>query len=131
LFVFLIQAIATVSLRFMIDGKSHYIGWLVGFIIGYPLLITILFFVFLWFKREVFYGQEDLPGGDFVRILLHKVEKIEVRQEAQLDADASYESVLATVKKLTALGISEWRYIWGKVCSTKENFRRQRRFSAS
>jgi hypothetical protein len=57
LFVFLIEAIATVSLKFVIG--TQFVGHLVWFIIIYPTFIALAFFAFLWKKREAFYSPYD------------------------------------------------------------------------
>lgn len=56
LFVFFIEAISTVSLKFLLDAKSPYVGIILCFIIAFPSAIAILFFVTLWFRRESLYS---------------------------------------------------------------------------
>jgi tetratricopeptide (TPR) repeat protein len=80
LFVFFIEAIATVSLGVAI--KTEYIGHVIWFIILFPTLIVILFFVTLWTKRECLYSpMEFRDDGSFLG-LIDKVNKIETRQNA-------------------------------------------------
>ena len=52
LFVVLIEAIVTVSLKFLLDANSPYIGHIVFFIMGFPLLFVVLIFSTLWMKRD-------------------------------------------------------------------------------
>ena len=59
LFVFLIEAISSVSLKILVDGCSEYVGTLVYFIISYPSAIAALFFGTLWFKREALFAPGD------------------------------------------------------------------------
>jgi len=55
--VFFIEAIATTSLKFVVN--TGFVGHLVWFIILYPTFIAIAFFVILWTKREVLYSPAD------------------------------------------------------------------------
>lgn len=48
LFVFLIEAISTVSLKFLLDAQSPFVGPIVVFIISFPSVVVILFFITLW-----------------------------------------------------------------------------------
>ena len=57
LFVFFIEAIATISLRIAVD--TDYIGHIVWFIILFPTLIVLLFFITLWSKRESLYSPME------------------------------------------------------------------------
>ena len=52
LFVVLIEAIATVSLKFLLDANSPFIGHIVFFIMGFPLLFVVLIFSTLWMNRD-------------------------------------------------------------------------------
>ena len=51
-FIVLIEAIATVSLKFLLDANSPYIGHIVFFIMGFPLLFVVLIFSTLWMRRD-------------------------------------------------------------------------------
>ena len=51
-FVVLIEAIATVSLKFLLDANSPFIGHIVFFIMGFPVLFVVLIFTTLWMKRD-------------------------------------------------------------------------------
>ena len=68
LFVFLIETVATISLRIVVEKSLALV--LVWFIVLYPIGIATTFFVILWFKREALYGPMDLPEGEFARLLL-------------------------------------------------------------
>ena len=57
LFVFFIEAIATISLSIAID--TEYAGHIVWFIVLFPTLIVFLFFGTLWVKRESLYAPMD------------------------------------------------------------------------
>jgi len=101
LFVFFIEAISTISLKFMLQSNSPFIGHLVWFIILYPSVIVMLFFVTLWWKRETFYGPGDFRDDSSFVNLFKKVERLEVRQEAsQLDPEADIDIYMKTIKKL-------------------------------
>lgn len=52
LFVVLIEAIATVSLKFLLDANSSFIGHIVFFIMGFPVLFVVLIFTTLWMRRD-------------------------------------------------------------------------------
>jgi len=68
LFVFLIETVATFSLRTVADKPVALV--LVWFIVLFPIGIAATFFFLLWFKREALYGPMDLPKGEFSRLLL-------------------------------------------------------------
>ena len=106
LFVSFIEAVATVSLKFVADAKVNSLLWvLVSFIILYPTFIAIAFFAILLKKREILFGPMDFadPKG-FENILLRKVERIEAKQDAaRLDVDAALSDVLAAINKLIEL----------------------------
>jgi tetratricopeptide (TPR) repeat protein len=103
LFVFLIEAIATVSLKFVIG--TQYIGHLVWFIILYPTFIALAFFVFLWKKREAFYSPYDFRSDDTFQGLLRSVEVLKVNQDvAFIDESTRVDDALLTVDRLVALG---------------------------
>jgi tetratricopeptide (TPR) repeat protein len=104
LFVFFIEAIATVSLSFV--AKTPYVGHLVWFIILYPTFIAVVFFVLLWVKREALYSPADFRDDTtFKDILLRKVEVIEAKQDAaRIDVSTNLEDVFKTIDRLLALG---------------------------
>lgn len=52
LFVVLVEAIATVALKFLLDAQSPFIGHLVFFLIGFPVLFLVLIFYSRWRRRE-------------------------------------------------------------------------------
>ncbi len=68
LFVFLIETVATVSLRAINDHSLTSV--LVWFIVLFPIAIAATFFVVLWFRREALYAPMDLPKGEFTQLLL-------------------------------------------------------------
>jgi tetratricopeptide (TPR) repeat protein len=79
---------------------------LVWFIVLYPCGIAASFFILLWFKREALFGPMDFADqSDFSRLLLRKVERIEVKQDAATIADrnAGIEDILRTVDRLLEL----------------------------
>ncbi len=104
LFVFFIEAIATVSLGTAVN--TPYVGHLVWFIILYPTFIALAFFILLWVKREALYSPADFrDDAMFKDILLHKVEVIEAKQDAaRIDASTNLEDVFKTIDRLLALG---------------------------
>lgn len=108
LFVFFIEAIATVSLNIAIE--TDWAGHLVWFIILFPTLIVFLFFGTLWFKRESLYAPMDYRDPQAFQALLkpveHKVDQIAAKQEAA-DIDpvtTDLEDVFMTLGKLINLG---------------------------
>src|SRR5262249_44229363 len=103
LFVFLIEAIATVSLKFVIN--TQYVAHLVWFIILYPTFIALAFFGFLWKKREAFYSPYDFRSDNTFQELLKRVEVINAKQDAALiDESTRVDDALLTVDRLLALG---------------------------
>lgn len=99
LFVFLIETIATVSLREV--AGTPFVAVFVWFIVLYPVGIALFFFFILWFKREALFGPMDFSDpGEFSR-LLQKVEHIEAKQAvARIERDTSLDDVLPAVDKL-------------------------------
>jgi hypothetical protein len=71
LFVSFIEAVATVSLKIVADAGAGILWAIVLFMILYPTVIAILFFVILWKRREILFGPMDFsdPKG-FENILL-------------------------------------------------------------
>jgi len=103
LFVFLIEAIATVSLKFVVN--TPFVAHLVWFIILYPTFIALVFFVFLWAKREAFYSPYDFLSDDTFQNLIKRVEVLNAKQEAaQIDETTRVDDVLLGVDRLVALG---------------------------
>lgn len=104
LFVFLIETVATISLHAVAD--KPFASVLVWFIVLYPIGIAVTFFLLLWFKREALFGPMDFADqSEFSRLLLQKVERIEVKQDAAgiVDRSAALDDVLRTVDKLLQL----------------------------
>jgi len=99
-FVFFIEVIATVSLRIVVG--STYARPVVYFIIWYPVGITAVFFVILWFRREVLFGPMDYREDQtFKDILLRRVEALQVRQEAnEIEVTTNLRYVYATIDRL-------------------------------
>jgi tetratricopeptide (TPR) repeat protein len=103
LFVFFIEAIATVSLKIAVD--TAYVGHVVWFIILFPTLIIVLFFITLWAKRESFYSPMEFRDDQSFLALLTKVDHLEAKQvAAELDpVTADLSEVFATIDRLLAL----------------------------
>ena len=108
LFVFFIEAIATVSLNIAVD--TDFAGHIVWFIILFPTLIVFLFFGTLWVKRESLYAPMDYSDPQAFQTLLkpveHKVDQIAAKQEAAEIDPATTEliDVFITLGKLIELG---------------------------
>lgn len=107
LFVFFIEAIATTSLKFLLDAKSPYTAHIVFFILGFPMLLVILFFVTLWVRRESLYSPSDFrKEANFMQLFQSvdaRVEKVEIRQKAaQLDPRGDPADVFAVIPDLLA-----------------------------
>jgi len=108
LFVFFIEAIATVSLRIAVD--TDYAGHIIWFIILFPTLIVFLFFGTLWIKRESLYAPMDYSDPQTFQKLLRpmeqKVDQIAAKQEAaEIDTiTAELKDVFITLGKLINLG---------------------------
>lgn len=102
LFVFLIEVISTITIKFLIDANSPYVLYLLGFIIGFPSIIVILFFITLWFRRESLYSPGDFrEDASFVNLIAAKLERLEIRQEAsQVDPRGHVDDVLEMIDKL-------------------------------
>ncbi len=103
LFVFFIEAIATISLRIAVD--TDYIGHIVWFIILFPTLIVLLFFITLWLKRESLYSPMEFREDRSFLELFGKIDRIEARQEAAIvdPVTADLEDVFETADKLLKL----------------------------
>jgi cytochrome c-type biogenesis protein CcmH/NrfG len=68
LFVFLIETVATISLRTMVNTPAAFV--LVWFIVLYPTCIAVVFFLLLWFRREALFGPMDFADQrEFSRLL--------------------------------------------------------------
>ena len=126
LFVFFIEAIATVSLRIAIE--TDYAGHIVWFIILFPTLIVLLFFGTLWIKRESLYAPMDFSDPqafqDLLRPMVHKVDQIAAKQEAA-DIDpitAEMKDVFVTVDKLIKLGDVRSAIELGRAYLKKNNY---------
>ncbi|MFL6203287.1 MAG: hypothetical protein ACJ76J_29320 [Thermoanaerobaculia bacterium] len=112
LFVFLIDAIATVSLKFLLDAGSTSTGLVVVFLVAFPTLMLLLFFGTLWFRRESLYSPSDFrEDATFMRLLAKvdaRIDKVEIRQKAaQLDPRGDPSDVLALIPELLAKGDSD------------------------
>ncbi|MEG9438474.1 hypothetical protein JAO29_20205 [Edaphobacter sp. HDX4] len=103
LFVFLIETIATASLKIVADKSFALI--LVWFIVLYPTTIALAFFLFLWHKREALFGPMDFADqSDFSKLLLQKVERIAIKQDAAgIDSATMLNDVFGTIDKLIVL----------------------------
>lgn len=101
LFVFFIEAISTISIKFLLDNQSPYTKHIVWFIILFPSIIALLFFVTLWWKRESFYSPGDFREDSSFVGLIKKVRTLEIKQEAsQLDPAADDEVFIKTIGEL-------------------------------
>jgi tetratricopeptide (TPR) repeat protein len=109
LFVSFIEAVATVSLKFVADSQVKPLLWvLVFFIILYPTFIAVAFFLILLKKREILFGPMDFadPRG-FENILLRGFQRIEAKQEAAIiDVNTALNDIYRTVDKLLDLNDS-------------------------
>jgi tetratricopeptide (TPR) repeat protein len=104
LFVFFIEAISTVSLKFLLDSNSPFIGYIVAFIIFFPVIIILLFFITLWVRRESLYSPADFKDdASFVK-LFAKMERLEAKQEAtQVDPRDETSQALPIIQNLLNL----------------------------
>lgn len=103
LFVFFIEAIATVSLGIAV--KTQYVSHVVWFIILFPTLIVFLFFITLWTKRECLYSPMEFRDDRSFLNLLNKVDRLEIKQRAsEIDlATTELPEVYATLDRLIKL----------------------------
>jgi tetratricopeptide (TPR) repeat protein len=106
LFVFFIEAISTITIKFLIDANSPYVLHILGFIIGFPSIIVLFFFFTLWFRRESLYSPGDFrEDASFVKLIAAKLERLEIRQEAsQVDPRGHVGDVLEMINKLIEKG---------------------------
>lgn len=104
IFVFLIEGISTISLKFVIDASIELASLLVWFIILFPSAIVILFFITLWFKREGLYSPSDFKDDiSFISLLEKKLERLNIRQEAaEIDPQDSFEDIFNMIQKLVS-----------------------------
>lgn len=56
LLVAIIEVVTSVSLRFLLDADSPYVAPVVFFLIGFPVLLALLFFGTLWRRPESLRG---------------------------------------------------------------------------
>lgn len=109
LFVSFIEAVATISLKIVADFKNvETLQYIVIFIIAYPTLIAIIFFLLLWFKREALYAPGDYPDPhsfiDLLNKLDKKVARIELKQEvSQFDSTWDSDDIYPTIDKLISI----------------------------
>ena len=102
LFVFFIEAISTISLKFVLaQGDDKLAEILIWFIVLFPTVIALLFFMLLWLRREVLYSPHDFKNDDsFVR-LINKMETLEMRQEVvDFDIDTNIKDYLNILDRL-------------------------------
>lgn len=59
LFVFLNETLATVTLKFMLEAESPLALPMTVFVMSFPLLVSAVFFLILWRKKEVLYAPGD------------------------------------------------------------------------
>lgn len=106
LFVFFIEAISTITLKFLLNAGSPYVLYILAFIIVFPSAIVVFFFITLWFRRESLYGPGDFrEDASFVQLVAAKLERLEIRQEAsQVDPRGNSGDVLAMIRKLIEKG---------------------------
>lgn len=64
LFVFLVEVVATVGLKFLLDSGSHdeLVPVVVYFRIGFPTLAALLFFATLWLRPQSLHGVGEGSG---------------------------------------------------------------------
>jgi tetratricopeptide (TPR) repeat protein len=119
LFVFFIEAVATTSLKF-VASYPQFARPLVWFIIIYPSVIALLFFLILWFKREILFGPMDFRTDEsFSRLLT----KFELRQQAaQVGPDTGLDEILHTVDELLTVGDIHTAVSVGRTFLMKRNF---------
>ncbi len=126
LFVFFIEAISTVSLKFLLDAQSEYVGIIVGFIVTFPSVIAVLFFVTIWFRRESLYSPGDFREDINFLKLIHKVKALEIRQEAaQQDPRGDTNAALSIIKRLIEINEFDTAIHLG------QSFLKVKRFSSS
>ena len=109
LFVFFIDAIATVSLKFLLEAGSELTIYVVIFMVAFPALLLLLFFGTLWFRRESLYGPSDFrDDANFMNLIARvdaRVDRVEIRQKAaQLDPRGDPGDVFALIPELLAKG---------------------------
>jgi hypothetical protein len=95
LFVLLIEAIATISLKIVADaGDSGLLKALVVFIIAFPCAIAAIFFITLWCKREVLYGPMDYHNPKSFEEILFTLKRIEAKQGTSIDVLSAINRVI-------------------------------------
>lgn len=91
LFMIFAQAIAGITST-RVDGANQ--AYLVFFVIFYSTIVTIIFFIFLWFKPENFYGPseyENISPESFTNSL-RGLPKVTVDAVKEIKADAISEN---------------------------------------
>lgn len=64
LFVFFNETLATVTLKFMLESSSELATPMTWFIISFPVVVCVAFFVLLLFKAQVLYGPQDFRSDE-------------------------------------------------------------------
>jgi tetratricopeptide (TPR) repeat protein len=109
LFVFLIEVVATVSLKLLVGVDSPFVGHVVLFIISFPSVLVLLFFFTLWLRRESLYSPSDFrEDSNFMQLFERvdaRVDMVEIRQRAaQLDPRGDPSDVFALIPELLSRG---------------------------
>lgn len=85
LFVLFIEAVSTVSLKFLLDASSPFTGYMITFIIVFPTVIVVLFFITIWFKRESLFSPSDFREDASFLQLFNNVTTLAEKQGALLN----------------------------------------------
>lgn len=111
LFVLLIEAIATISLKIVAEARDPgLLMALVAFIIVFPCAIAALFFLTLWRKREVLYGPMDFSDPSSFEKILLAIGRIETKQEVGLsEAVDALSEINRTLRQVGPPSLSEDR----------------------
>jgi hypothetical protein len=103
LFVFFIEAISTVSLKFLVDANSEFVGVIIFFIVAFPSAIALLFFFTLWLKRECLFAPGDFKDEEnFVKLMQENLSFLEATVESkqkELSPFSEEAKNLLTIKK--------------------------------
>lgn len=84
MFVLLVEGIATITL-IQVSAQNNIATPLVWFVVLFPTLIAVLFFLTIWFKHQYLYSPMEYRSDEsFLTALspIARLERIEIRQEA-------------------------------------------------
>lgn len=100
LFVFLVETVATVTL---VQVVKEPVAWpLAIFVVSFPVLIAVFFFVTLWWKHNTLYSPKEFRTDEAFLTARRRIERVEAQLAAEhLDVErADTDEIESMVQKL-------------------------------